>query len=608
MASVWGELKRRNVAKVAVAYAIVGWLLIEIAATIFPIVQLPDWTVTLLTMLILFGFPVALLLSWAYELTPEGMMKTKAVPLSESVTQATGRKIDFAIIGALVLALGFMVYNYVLVDSDQEAIVQESVPIVQPAAETPAPVVVEEERAVLPNSVAVLLFDNLSPNPDDAYFAAGLHDEILNQLQKLSNLSVISRTSVLRYTDSDLSIPEIARELNVGTVMEGSVRYANNQVRITTQLIDAETDEHLWSETYDREFADIFAIESDIAMNIANALETEFSVEEQASIEKIPTDSPAAYALYLKARSTPWSEDSVEADIDSAIALDPEFALAYAWKAFYYAYALSPSDETDLAIRENAERALTLDPTIGLAHTALGVLHESRWRTSEAQQAFESAYQLSPNDASTVIEYARFLRLTGNYVEAIRNNQRAVELEPNHPGRYRQLGTAYTSVGDYAAAVPSLRKAIELDPTSITSYIMLARAEAARGNDVDALRELEIAERLDPSPIRLAQMAVVYAQIDRREDAVRLFNELEMQVREMPVNDALWAMAYIGVGDYEEARERLANAIDNQVPSGAFSFAVFRIPFTNLKSNAWRDPELDKPEFQELRDRIFALD
>ncbi len=274
--SFLGELKRRNVVRVAVAYAIVGWLLIEVSTTVLPLFEAPDWIAQVFAFFVILGFPLSLILSWAYELTPEGIKLERDVVAGERITHVTGRKLDFAIIGALVLALGFVVYNYE--SGDDEVAV-----------------------SVLPNSVAVLPFENLSPDPDEAYFATGLHDEILSQLAKLSNLSVISRTSMLRYADSDLSIPEIARELNVGTVMEGSVRYADDRVRITTQLIDAATDEHLWSETYEREFSDIFAIESDIAMNVANALQAEFSLEEQQRIEEIPTDSPEAYALYLRA-------------------------------------------------------------------------------------------------------------------------------------------------------------------------------------------------------------------------------------------------------------------------------------------------------------------
>ena len=200
MASIWGELKRRNVVKVAVAYAVVGWLLIEIAATILPLFEAPDWIAQVFTFFVILGFPLALVLSWAYELTPEGMKRSHEVSAAESITHSTGRKLDFAIIGALVLALGFVVYNYVL--------------------EGDSGTTSEAATGVLPNSVAVLPLENLSPDPDDAYFAAGMHEEILNHLAKLRNLNVISRTSVVRYADSDLSVPEIANELNVETVME----------------------------------------------------------------------------------------------------------------------------------------------------------------------------------------------------------------------------------------------------------------------------------------------------------------------------------------------------------------------------------------------------
>jgi TolB-like protein len=395
--SFFGELRRRHVVKVAVAYAIVGWVLIEVSTTVLPLFEAPDWIAQVFAFFIIAGFPVALILSWAYDLTPGGIERTKSEPSTGSDTTATGRTVVFAIIGALVLALGLVVYNYVLVDSDPAAVVQDATPSVEPDSEN-APAIEEvEQSGVLPNSVAVLPLENLSPNPDDAYFAAGLHDEILNQLQKLSNLSVISRTSVLRYSDSDLSIPEIARELNVETVMEGSVRYANNRVRITTQLIDAETDEHLWSETYDREFDDIFAIESDIAMNIADALEAEFSIEEQLEIEEAPTDSPEAYARYLRAM-TIWGgsesligslsvRNTVESYLNQAIEIDEDFALAYVQRAYLNVVILNqgPVAGEDFAVRRaelegsalaDLDRALALDPDLGAAHGILARIHQ----------------------------------------------------------------------------------------------------------------------------------------------------------------------------------------------------------------------------------------
>ena len=280
MASVWGELKRRNVVKVAVAYAIVAWLLIQIIVSVEAPLNLPDWTDTFIIVLLAVGFVITLLVAWAYELTPEGIKKTKSAPLSETFSRVTGRKLDFIIIGLMAVAITFLlVDNYWLEDSlDSEMITG--------VAEPPTPGEITE-LAILPNSVAVLPFENLSLNPEDAFFAAGIHEEILNQLVKLSALNVIARTSMMSYAGTDKGIPEIAAELNVETVMEGSVRYADGRVLVTAQLIDPNTNAHLWSDSYNREFADIFAIQADIAMNIANALEAEFSVTEQESIEHV---------------------------------------------------------------------------------------------------------------------------------------------------------------------------------------------------------------------------------------------------------------------------------------------------------------------------------
>jgi hypothetical protein len=214
MASVWGELNRRNVVKVAVAYAIVGWLLIEVTSTVFPLVQLPGWTATFVAMLILVGFPIALILSWAYQLTPDGMERTKSVPLSESITKVTGRKLDFVIIGVLAVAVAFFaVDRFVLntagpfagADVDPaslEPTLDEAAPGAAEEVEPAPPATEDEQREVLPNSVAVLLCDNLSPDPDDAYFALSIHEEILNQLVKIRALNVIARTSVLQYADA----------------------------------------------------------------------------------------------------------------------------------------------------------------------------------------------------------------------------------------------------------------------------------------------------------------------------------------------------------------------------------------------------------------------
>ncbi len=265
-------------------------------------------------------------------------------------------------------------------------------------------------RSVLPHSIAVLPFENFSLDPDNAYYASRIHEEILNQLAKLSALNVIARTSVVEYADTDKSIPEIARELNVETVMEGSVRYVDGRILITVQLIDPETNAHLWSESYNRQFSDIFAIQADIAMRIANALEAEFSLEEQATIDAAPTESPEAYALYLRALDTFGTGDlrTVPSTLNRAIALDPGFANAYALMARYYAEQLlsgaagnNPNEVERLAL-ENADLALSLDPTVAFAHLALGQLHQLNGRAEDALAYYRRAVDLSPDLAEYI--------------------------------------------------------------------------------------------------------------------------------------------------------------------------------------------------------------
>ena len=293
--SFLAEIKRRKVFQVAAAYAVVAWLLIQIIDVVNDPLNLPARLDTVIIVLLAAGFPVALVLAWAFDLTPAGVVRT---PTSDAITE-TG---------------------------------------------VPRP-------EILRNSVAVLPLENLSPNPDDAYFAAGIHEEILNYLTKIKDLSVIARTSVKRYQDTDKSIAEIAAELGVGTVMEGSVRYAGERVRVTAQLINAATEDHLWSDVYERDLADVFAIQADIAAKIADALEAEFSLAERDSIETLPTTgSSEAHALFLKSQALfgqgdtaiavtapPSIRATIQSTLDQAIELDPEFAHPYALKSLLYA-------------------------------------------------------------------------------------------------------------------------------------------------------------------------------------------------------------------------------------------------------------------------------
>jgi len=444
----------------------------------------------------------------------------------------------------------------------------------------------------------------MSANPEHAYFAPGLHDEIINQLAKLKNLNVIARTSVMQYAGAARPITEIARELNVSTIMEGSVSYAEDRVAIRAQLIDAETGVHLWSDSYNRDFSDVFGIYADIAMNVANAVGAEFSLEEQASIEKIPTESPEAYAYYLRALAAPRS--TFDLLIDQAIAADPNFALAYAQRAYWNTFDLvglggaGPDEAAELEriVRVNAEQALALDPTLGIAQAALAVPHYVNWRGAEAEQAFQRALDLNPNDVDVLVLYGRFKRYRGEFDEATRLLRRAVELDPNSRSNLHQVAITYRQAGDWEAAAAAYMDLLNPGPASTGQYAGSATVEAVRGNHAEAVRQLQIAERLEPNSFRLSQMVHVYALAGRPDEAMRLFADLEQLASEDPVGDANWVRAYMGVDDYEGALRRLESAIRNRSPTDLAALA-------GIAANPWGDPELEKPAFRALLDELW---
>jgi TolB-like protein/thioredoxin-like negative regulator of GroEL len=504
----------------------------------------------------------------------------------------------------LVLALGFVVVDNYVLDGPVQGVTVEEMAVPEPVSP------MQEARDVLQNSVAVLPFENLSLDPENAFFAAGIHEETLNQLVKLRHLSVISRTSVLRYQNSDLSIPEIAKELNVQTVLEGSVRYAGDRVRIAAQLIDAATDEHLWSEIYDRDFSDIFAIQSDIAMNIANALEAEFSLEEQASLENIPTDSPEAYALYLRAVSMPagnGSTDSVRAAVldllNRAIAIDPTFALAYErigrqMLVYNEQIARGPVESQALA-RENAEKALALDPNLGSAYVILARTHMLNKDAAGARRAFDRAMQLSPNDPSVLGLTAFFDALLGNYPDAIDLATRAAALSV---AGNRQLASVLVLAREYQRARDVYEKQVARDPGNFIAHFQLSRLASQRGDYEEAVERARKSEQL--LTVNSGSFILVYAYglAGSHDDATRLFDEAKLvAVEESFVEPMMWAIAYLGTGQYEKALEQLEITASSPFDSGIMESAI-------IKVNAFSDPVLDEPRFVELRSKLGFQD
>ena len=325
--NLFAELKRRNVYKVAVAYAVVGWLVIQVSSTVLPTFHAPEWVVQTLVVLVALGFPIALIIAWAFELTPEGLKRTEDVDVTTTKRPKSHAWIYVVVVG-VALSIGlFLLGRYTA--SNNAGVVRRS-----------------EGTTAIPNkSIAVLPFDNLSRDPDNAFFAEGVQDEILTRLAKVADLKVIARTSTKRFQSAPDNLPDIAKQLGVANILEGSVQKANDQVRVNVQLINANTSAHLWAEIYDRKLTDIFAVESDIAKTIADTLQAKLTGSEKQMMASPPTSDMAAYELYHKGRSL-WekrSGDNIPKAIalyQEAIAQDPNYALAYAGLAS--AYILAP--------------------------------------------------------------------------------------------------------------------------------------------------------------------------------------------------------------------------------------------------------------------------
>jgi len=615
MSSFLGELKRRSVFKVAVTYGIVAWLLIEVTTTVLPTFEAPEWIAQVFTFFIILGFPVALVLSWAYDLTPHGIERTGVAPESDAQSGAATKskgarpKLEYAVIGTLALALVFVLFNRYAPD-DEAASVDAGGSVAASVTELSGPVASGAPSPnLLPNSVAVLPFENLSPDPDNAYFAAGIHEEVLNQLAKIRALNIIARTTMMQYAARDRSIPEIAAELNVETVMEGSVRYADGRVLITAQLIDPVTNAHLWSESYNREFADIFAIQADVAMNIANALEAEFSVAEQERIGKLPTESLEAYSLYLRAmQAGPVFGSEMINYLGEAIEIDSQFALALGTRAWlnslwinFASYGSEIATGWERQVLQDAERALSIDSELSVAHVAMAILDQSSWRATEARSGYERALALRPNDPTALIWYGRLEDHFGDADAALDKIQRGLTLDPSNFLGNLFLGNLRFAERNYDEASVAYREALRIAPTGPYPILMIAYIAIRRGDNEEALNALKVAESfLAGSVFLLPDIALAYAQVGAPQEAKRVFTTIEErdELADESVSSAGWAVAYMAIDDYDEALARLTESIDI-IESGAYD------KLNQIQSNFFDDPVLESdPRFLEQRARL----
>jgi TolB-like protein/Flp pilus assembly protein TadD len=540
--TLFAELKRRNVYKVAVAYAVVGWLVIQISATILPTFHAPEWVVQTLVVLVAIGFPIALVIAWAFELTPEGIKRTEDMDAVTSARQPRKYTWIFVVIVGAAISLGlFFVGRYTGPGGSASS-----------SIDVPA------------KSIAVLPFENLSDDKANAYFAEGVQDEILTRLAKVADLKVISRTSTQHFKSSPDNLPQIAKQLGVMNILEGSVQKSNDQVRVNVQLINAATDAHLWAEIYDRKLSDIFAVQSDIAKTVADQLQAKLTGAEKQMMAAQPTNDMAAYELYHKGRSL-WGKRSGDnipkaiAFYEQAIAQDPNYALAYAGlsSACILApfYADADRREAGSKAKEAALKALHLDPNLAEAHTALGkVLFFREIDVAGALREYKRAVELKPNDADAHHWYGNdTLAALGQFDEAIAEGRRSIELDPLSVILNADLGITFYYAHRYEESARQLRKTLELDPTSFYTHYNLGILHQITGDLPGAIAEYEKAKQLGDNTFVSTLCAQAKAYAGDKDAAQRMLNELDEISRHREVVGYLRALLYLSLNNKEEA-------------------------------------------------------
>ena len=494
----FSELKRRRVGKVAIAYGAIAWAVTEASSVVLPALRLPDWTITFVVIFLLIGFPVAMVLAWIFDVGPQGIERTE--PLRDTPAELRLRlRIAYAAVVLLCMAgLGYLLYERGL----------------------------GRAHAGMPrDSIAVLPFTNLSGDPARDYFSDGMSEELLNLLARVPGLQVASRTSSFAYKGRNVDIRQVGQELGVETILEGSVRQAGDQVRITAQLIDTETGFHLWSETYERRLADIFQVQDEIAGAIVAKLRIELAPGDPplAMRERAPTQNVEAYEVYLRGRAV-WKrrgEENLRKAIElyqSALGRDPGFARAHAALASAYVvlpgYTEKEGDEAQyLPLAEaSARQALSIDPNIGEAHAVLAQINAERGDLLDAESGFFFAISLEPNEATPHHWYSLLLSRVGRMQAALTQARRAQELDPGSAAIAANLAGMYLMVGDDTEALRYSKLAEELGAGKKMHGVETAIA-IHRGNWVEARRLIAAHEDI-PQAVRPLAVRYVDALAD----------------------------------------------------------------------------------------------
>lgn len=575
------ELKRRNVYKVAVTYAVVGWLVIQVTATIAPALHLPDGLTTIVVIVVMVGFPIALVISWAFEMTPEGMKRTAKVSPDAKLPYWSKKKFAAFIVSVVVIASGLLAYQSL-----------------RPPRSTSTITTADSK------SIAVLPFVNMSADKNDEYLSDGMTEELINVLSKIPGLRVPGRTSCFAFKgkNEDDIFRKVGDQLHVSTVLEGSVRKAGDKLRVTAQLINVSDGYHLWSRDYDGDVKDILSFQSNVAEQVMQGLQMKLGVAETRVLSKKPTENPEAHRLYLLgryefAKYTQAGWNNAIRYYEEALKLDPEFALAYCGLADNYAYmgsVVMPEKEAVAKEREFAEKALALDPDLAEAHMshALALISTFDWRNGLKE--FDRALQLNPNLAFAYELQAWTVNGLGQFDEAIAKTKKAVELDPLNPFFQMSLSFYLYWARKYDDSIAQARKTLDMDPNSAIVHVLLGLSFLKKGDTAGAIIEFQKSKTPNPGAWYQGYLGYAYALSGKRSSAEQALRDLEELAKQQYVSPTAFATIYLGLGDKDRTYDWLEKSYE-QLDSACWYLKIDQI-YDNVRN---------KPRFQALVQKVF---
>ncbi len=567
MASLISELRRRNVLRVAAAYALVAWIVIEAGSVLLPTFGAPDWYFRVYVVVVATGFVLAVIFAWIFEITPEGVKRESEV--DRSVERPPKQSFNVAIITLLGIALAVSISFNVSGIRNQA---------------------IEAPQGADRSSIAVLPFQSRSSDPDNVFFTDGIHDDLLTRLADLESLRVISRTSVMKYRDTTKDVRQIAAELGVAAVVAGAVQRVGDQVRITIQLVDAPTDEQIWAHTYDEDLtlANVFTIQSQVSAEIAKNLRAQLTAEEEQRLAAVPTTSMNAYRMFVAGRKNLWERRfdtlrDARRQFEQAIEIDPDYAQAYAGLAetlmiLHINHSAIAPDEAFRLAEAAAAKAMELDPQLAEAHAVAGLIELQHWKDTRlgdgnrlAAASFERAIELSANHTNSYVWFASLREYEGAYDDTVRLLEQALEIDPLARIPYLNLADLHARSGDNDKTISILLRATELFPDWPAVYLNLANHLEGLGRLDESVAWTRYSKPLNDDPLHFGPMLKIYQRFGQTD---RILAFAESFPEDHPMLAIGASYVHVLLGEFAEARELLESEIEHSEIPHPFAYPI----------------------------------